>query len=369
MRITLEQARLLKSLHMIEHAVNDRSALPILANVLLETTQQELLLTATDLDVGVRYRLPLTDAPEEGAVTLPARRLSTIVREFPEELVTIEVKNNHAAIITCGPSRFRLPGLPAEDFPVFPQYDPAGTSSISQQALKTLIQRTMFAMSLEETRFILNGALLSITPEAVTLVATDGRRLAVASAPPTRASGNGASVVIPAKTIRELGRLLVEDEADEPVTIAALKDNQLLFQFGAVTVITRLLEGQFPHYESVIPAPATTTLTCDRALAAGAIRRASLMTTAASQAVVFELAKERLVISKESTELGSAREDLPATYTGSPMSAAFNPEFWLDVLKVLDAEALTIEISAPDKPAVIRLPHFTYLVLPMKLNA
>ena len=315
MRITIEQAQLLKSLQIIEHAVNDRSALPILANVLLETREQELVLTATDLDVGVRYRLPLPERPEQGAVTIPARRLSTIIRELPQEPVTLEAKNNHTTIVTCGTSRFRIPGLPAEDFPIFPPIEQTAAITISQPALKALIDRTAFAMSMEETRFILNGALMTASRQTLQMVATDGRRLAMASAK-TEGGQADVAVVVPSKTIRELGRLLQDDE--EPVTIAPLKDNQVLFRFSAeggsasgggatITVITRLIEGQFPPYDSVIPAPSSSVLTCSRALLMSAIRRASLMTTAISQAVVFEVSKDALIVSKESAELGSAR--------------------------------------------------------------
>jgi len=278
----------------------------------------------------------------------------------------------------CGTSRFRIPGLPPEDFPTFPLTERTTTITTPQSTLKTLITQTIFAMSLEETRFILNGTLLKTQNHTLTLVATDGRRLALASAEATAETPQQISVVIPAKTIRELGRLLQEDqEADTPVTIAMLKDNQLMFQFSAesgsaigggdVTVMTRLIEGQFPQYENVIPPQSKTVLTCNRQLLFSAIRRASLMTTATSQAVVFELAKDRLVISKESAEFGSAREELAVTFTGEPMTIAFNPEFWLDALKVLETEEIPIEVTVPEKPAVIRSPGFLYLVLPMKL--
>ena len=365
MRMIIGQAQLLKGLQLVERAVNDRSALPILANVLLETKGHELVLTATDLDVGVRYQLPLTEQPEPGAATLPARRFTTIVRELPDGLITIEAKNNHTILLDCETSHFRIPGLPPEDFPILPPPTQEQPISIPQPHLKTLITHTAFAMSMEETRFILNGALLKTHEGTLALVATDGRRLAFATAPHSKHT-HELAVVIPAKTIRELGRLLQED-GDEPVTIAAIKDNQLLFQFGAVTIITRLIEGQFPDYERVIASPSNTTLTCARQLLVNAVRRASLMTTAASQAVVFELAKGRLVVSKESAELGSAREELPATYRGEPMTIAFNPEFWLDALKVLEVEDVTIELVSPEKPAVIRLPQLLYVVLPMKL--
>ena len=364
MRITIPQPHLLKSLQTVERAVNERSTLPILSNVLLETSGEELVLTATDLDVGIQCRFPLSQPSEQGAVAVPARRLTTIIRELPQDAVVMEAKKNHMVHLNCGSSSFRLPGLPAEDFPVWPSQEGADRCVISQRDLRGLVAQTAYAMSVEETRFILNGTLLTAHKGQVMLVATDGRRLAVATAA-AQTPKQPWSVVVPAKTIRELGRLL--DDEEEPVSLALLKDNQLAFQFGAVTVVTRLIDGQFPQYEKVIPPPTKQTISCRRQDLGDAIRRASLMTTAASQAVVFELAPDRLVVSKESADVGSAREELPVAYAGEPMRIAFNPEFWLDAFKVLSTDDVTIEISGPDRPAVIRQPGLTYIVLPMKL--
>jgi DNA polymerase-3 subunit beta len=237
---------------------------------------------------------------------------------------------------------------------------------VSQATLKALIAKTAHAMSMEETRFILNGALLTTQKNQLVIVTTDGRRLAVAEGELNAHTKSSHQAIIPAKTVRELGRLLQDDEED--VTVTPLKDTQLTFQFGGVTVITRLIEGQFPAYEKVIPPPSKSTFSCDRQGLIGALRRAGLMTTASSQAVIFELSANRLVVSKESHELGSAREELLATYTGEPLTAAFNPEFWLDALKAIESSEVTIEMAGPDKPAVIRQPGFTYLVLPMKVS-
>ncbi len=368
MRAIVEQPRLLRSVQAVERAVNDRSALPILANILLELKEQELVLTATDLDVGVQYRLPLAQQVEQGAVTLPARRLATIIRELPEEAITLEAKKNHTATLSCGKAHVRLQGLPAEDFPTFPSMEQTGSVAISQQLLKQLIAQSAFAMSVEETRFILNGTLLRLHDKTLSLVATDGRRLAVASAPlQTTRDTPEIRVVVPAKTIRELARLL-EGAEEDPVTIAMLKDHQLLFRFGEITILSRLIDGQFPQYESVIPAPVSTTLTCDRQRLANAIRRASLMTTATSQAVIFEVGRDAVTVSKESAEVGSVREELEARYTGEPMTVAFNPEFWLDILKVLDTPEISVELAAPEKPAVVRQDGLAYVVLPMKVS-
>lgn len=365
MLVTIEQSRLLKILQIVERAVNDRSALPILANILFEVRANELMVTATDLDVGVQCRLPLSGRAEPGSITLPARRIGAIVKELPDEPVVVEAKKNHTAHLSCGTSQFRLPGLPAEDFPTFPVTEHASSITMPSLMLKTLINRTAFAMSMEETRFVLNGALLQCRPDGVTLVATDGRRLAVAKSPQTLTLDNPVQAVVPSKTIRELGRLL-PDEA-EAVTITPLKEQQLLFHFEGVTLISRLIDGQFPPYESVIPPPVKTHMIADRQGLMNAVRRASLMTTATSQAVVFELAHNRMTVLKESPELGSAREELTVTYQGEPMAIAFNPDFWLDVLKILDTADVAIELSSPEKPAVIRDQEFLYLVLPMKL--
>ncbi len=365
MRLSIPQPQFLKHLQMVEHAINERSTLPILANVLLETSENGLTLTATDLDVGIQCRFPLPQPIEPGAVTLPARKLTTIIRELPEEVVTLEAKKNHTATVHCGTSNFRIPGLPAEDFPVLPPTSGEEGVRIPQAALKALVTQTAYAMSMEETRFILNGALLATQKNTLIMVATDGRRLAVAGAPTTSIGKQPLQVVIPSKTVKELGRLL-QDETDE-VSIVPLKDNQLTFRFGQVTIITRLIEGQFPAYDKVIPSPSKNTVTSQRQELINAIRRAGLMTTATSQAVVFELSRDRLVVSKESAEIGSAREELAVSYAGEPMTIAFNPEFWLDVLKVLDVESVTIELSGPDRPAVIRQPGLTYIVLPMKM--
>jgi DNA polymerase-3 subunit beta len=367
MRITIPQPKLLKTLQTVEHAVNDRSTLPILANVLLETTEQGLVLTATDLDVGIQCQFPLTPPIERGAVALPARKLTTIIRELPDDLVTLEAKKNHTATVQCGTSSFRIPGLPPEDFPALPTGQEDGGVTLPQGALKTLITLTAHAMSMEETRFILNGALLAAQKDELVMVATDGRRLAIAKAKLTTPTKSPLHAVIPAKSVRELGRLLQLEEEDDAV-IAPLKDNQLTIRFGPINIVTRLVEGQFPQYEKVVPPPSKQGFVCGRQALLDAVRRASLMTTAASQAVVFTLGADQLVVSKESTELGSAREETPVKYGGEPMVAAFNPEFWLDVLKVLDVDEVAVELSGPDRPAVIRQPEFLYLVLPMKLS-
>ena len=365
MQVIIPQPQFLKGLLTIERAINERSTLPILSNVLLETGQNELRLTATDLEVGVQWSIPLTETVEPGAIALPARRLTSIVRELPSEVLKLEAKKNHTGLLECGASRFRIPGLPPEDFPTLPPIPNEQAAAISQAQLKSVLELTAHAMSTEEARFILNGILLSVGPERLTVVATDGRRLAVSTAALETRIERAAQFVIPAKTVRELTRLLQTEEGNR-VLIAPLKDQQLAFQFDGVTILSRLLEGQFPSYEKVIPAESTQKFTCDREALGSALRRVNLMTTATSQAVTFELGSGRLAISKESAELGSAHEELAASYAGEPMTIAFNPGYWLDLLKVVSWDEISVEVAGPDRPAVVRHEEFLYLVLPMK---
>ncbi len=367
MKITLSQSQFLKHIQMVERAVNDRSTLPILSNVLLQTEGDKLVLTATDLDVGIQCRFPIEGSSSDGAVTLPAKRLATIIRELPNSEVTLEAKKNHTATLNCGTSSFRIPGLPADDFPSLPIQENVKGIELSEKQLKTLITRTAYAMSMEETRFVLNGALLKAVGNQLTLVATDGRRLAVASSTLDTEVGQPLDVIIPAKTIRELGRLLKDSEEDR-VAIITLEDHQVMFRFSGVTMMTRLIEGQFPNYERVIPPKSEDKLVCARGVLVNAVRRASLMTTATSQAVVFELTPNQLVVFKESPEVGSAREELEVEYSGEAVTIAFNPDFWLEAFKVINDEQVVIEFSGADKPAVIRKPEFVYIVLPMKIN-
>lgn len=367
MKVTLSQPQFLKHIQMVERAVNERSTLPILSNVLLQTDGDALVLTATDLDVGIQCRFPLAQSSGEGAVTLPAKRLATIVRELPDEEVVLEAKRNHTATLNCGSSSFRIPGLPADDFPSLPIQENTKGIDLTEGQLKQLIQRSSYAMSMEETRFVLNGALLKAQDKSLTLVATDGRRLAVSSADLDTEVGQPLEVIIPAKTIRELGRLLKDSDEDQ-VSIISLQDHQIMFRFSGVTMMTRLIEGQFPNYERVIPPVSKQKMVCSRSDLVNAVRRASLMTTATSQAVVFEISPDALVVFKESPEVGSAREELEVEYQGEAMSIAFNPDFWLEAFKVLEGDHIEIEFSGADKPAVIRKPNFVYIVLPMKIN-
>jgi DNA polymerase III subunit beta len=378
MKLTIDQLQLLKGLQVVERAVSERSALPILSNVLLEAKENALYLTATDLDVGIKCEVLLSEKADSGAVALPAKRLATIIRELPQEKITLEAKSNHTTLISCAQSRFRIPGLPPEDFPVLHSSEKNPIISISQAALKDLISKTAFSMSLEETRYVLNGSLFKVQADSLSLVATDGRRLALASAKLNSSSAQPSNFIVPSKTVRELGRLL-ETEDSEAVSIEPMKDNQLLFKFGAITVITRLIEGQFPAYEGVIPKDSGYKLSCNKKLFLDAIRRASLMTSQTSQAVVFEISKNKVIVAKESSELGSSTEEIPAEYSGEPMSVAFNPEYWMDALKVLDDETITIELASADKPALVKVPYaggassegqtqFIYIVLPMKLS-
>ncbi len=310
--------------------------------------------------MGITIQLPV-QSQEEGGLAVPARRFLEMVRELPESDILLQTRKNQSLLVECGQCLFRLVGLPTEEFPQLPPFPTTGVVSCEQSVVKSMLTLTTFAISTEEARYVLNGSLLTLRDRLLTLVATDGRRLAVATtelpmpAPELRA-------IVPSKTLRELLRLLDVG----PMDIALLTGNQILFRLGPITLISRLIEGEFPNYEKAIPPPVKEKLCVDRAALLAVVRRACLLTTPNSQAVRFELNHNRLHMFKEAAEIGEVREELAVQYTGKPLTIHFNPQYLLDVLKVLPDEEVAWELTSPEKAGVLRTKDYCYIVLPMQ---
>ena len=366
MRVTFDGGVLGKGLYALQNAINTRSTLPILANTLIETKDGHIQLSGTDLELGVTTTIP-AHIHEAGATTIPIKRFGDLVKELPQQHpVTLTVKKNHITVVECGTSHFKLMGLPPEEFPKLPTLPEQHTLQLPQQTLLTMLNLTAFAMSHDETRYVLNGAFLMAKKGRIRLVATDGRRLAMTEhLIPGAASIPEQQAIIPTKTIHELHRLL---GADELVKIT-FGNNQVRFDLGATTIISRTIEGEFPNYEQVIPPEAPSKMKLSREALLLAIRRASLWTTQESQSIKFDLSKNQLVVSKQTPELGEAREEVEAEYHGQELSVGFNPSYLMDVLKNLPDEAIEVELPGPERPGVIRIKdRYTYIVLPMQLT-
>ena len=363
MKAVVPREQLLRSVQIVERGVGERSTLPILSHLLIVGTAGKLMLSATDLDVGLSCQCPAT-IEEEGAIAIPARRFGDVVKELPEEDVALQVKKNNTMSIQCGSSFIRMMGLPKEEFPQLPTPDDERPLTIPQTTLKEMIQLTTFAMSTEETRYTLNGTLMVLKGNQLTLVATDGRRLAAITRELAHAEPQEHRLILPAKTVHELLRLLREEGE---VAVHLLTGHQLAFVLDGVTLISRLIEGEFPNYEKVIPDEAPTKVVLDRQGFMAATRRANLLTTPASPSIRLELAKDRLTIFKESPEIGEVREELPAKYRGHDLAIHFNPHYLLDVLKVLPTDDVAFELASNKQPGVFRLPEYVYIVLPMQV--
>lgn len=356
---------LLKGMQNIQTAVNIKTSLPILSNILIEAREDMVVLTTTDLDIGIVTKIAVKPAIV-GAITVPAKKFFDIIKELPEgESVTVTVKKSNLIQVECEKNVFKIMGLPKEEFPQLPEFKDKESITMPQAKLKKMINMTGFAISHDETRYVLNGILFVIKPDFIRLVATDGRRLAVADEKMQLPKTLERKIIVPAKAINELGKLL-GDDGDVKIFFS---DNQIFFDVGHSRLVSRLIEGEFPDYEKVIPKEVKEKLGVSRDKLLSAVRRVALFTNPESMAVKIDLAKDKAVLSKNSQYLGEARAELDADYKGKEISVGFNPAYLLDVLKNVEQETIGLEISDSEKPGVLRIgEEYTYVVLPMQLT-
>jgi DNA polymerase-3 subunit beta len=255
-------------------------------------------------------------------------------------------------------------GIPKDEFPKLPEFKDRDIIKLSQPVFNNMLNMTAFAMSKDETRYILNGVHMTIKKNLLRMVATDGRRLALIEKEVGLEKNIEKSIIIPTKTVQELMRNL----CDEGDLFISFGENQIMFSLGDILIISRLIEGEFPNYEQVIPKEAKEKIVVDREKLLFATRRASLLATPDSQAIKLDVEKDKMVISKSSPDIGEAREEIPVNYSGSPLSVGFNPNYIMDVLKSLNEETVGFELQDPEKPGVIRTKEkYIYVVLPMQL--
>ena len=364
MRFKTNKNDILKTIQKVQNAISSKSALPILSNILLEAQKTSVKITATDLDIGISSQTPII--PEiEGSITLPAKKFMDIIKELPDSGdIVITTKKNNITTIECGKIVFKVIGLPKEEFPQPPEFKNKDAIKFSKELLKSLISLTVFAVSRDETRYVLNGVLFIIKGKTIKLIATDGRRLAVAEKELPKATVLEKKIIIPTKTIQELNRLI---EGDGEVEIM-FDENQVLFNLGDTVIISRLIEGEFPNYEQVIPKEVKEKITVDKNDLLAATKRASLLTSQDSMAIKLDISKNKIAISKNTPYMGELREEIAANYKGKDISVGFNPGYIIEVLKNLDLKEVGLELADNDKPGVIRIGNeYIYVVLPMQV--
>lgn len=364
MKFTISKDSFQQAIQQVQHVVSARTTLAILSNVLLRARDGVLELTTTDLDVGVTCSVP-AEVEEEGATTLPARKLATIVRELPTEEIEISVDEKNVASIRSGPSFFKVLGLSSEEFPSLPRFEDAREFRVDQQVLRDCLRKTSYAISTDETRYVLNGILFSFKGNTLTLVATDGRRLAMVEQEVEFPESQEVDIIVPTKAVNELARLL----GDNGDVLIRVTGSQVGFDLGESLLISKLIDGNYPNYRQVIPGEAKERIVLERETFLRAISRVSLLASDKSNSVKFIFTPGQVEIVASSPDVGEARETLAINYKGADITIAFNPEFTMAPLRNLTADEVTLHLIDEISPGVLRTGvNFLYVLMPMRVN-
>lgn len=362
MNVTCDRSYFAHALGVAGRSVSPRNTMAILSHVLLETFDDRLRITSTDLDTAIRCVIPATVA-QNGAVALPAASLSDYISKLSDGPVTLEVEDGKVSLRSAH-SRIRLPSAPAEDFPVIPEVSAGPEITLTQASLKDMLRMTAFAASREEGRSVSMGVLFEANETALTLVATDTHRLALKRATLWSPVERPISAVIPAKPLVELERFL-KNSADEMVTIR-FGGNQVQFSSTDVTLVSRVLDGQFPNYNRVIPKQSERRITFDREQLLSAVRRVDIVARNNSQKMVVKTAGDRMHMTAESLDSGQAEEEVPISMEGSDLTIAFNCRYLMEVLGIITEENAAFELNGPLNPGILRAGEdFLYVVMPM----
>lgn len=366
MDLKITKDALVEGIQIVQNAVSQKSSLPILSNVLLKASGNKLELIATDLDIGICSTIPAS-IEQDGAITVPARKFFDIIKALPDgSEITLSMKKNNFVTIKSGKAHFKIIGLPREEFPQLPVFKEDNSIVVKQAVLKEMLNLTDFAVSKDDTRYVLNGTLFIIRGGKLNIIATDGRRLAAIEKKLSQKTPVEKEVIIPTKAIQEVKRMLGEEGE---VTIK-IGDNQILFSFPDWFIVSRLIEGEYPNYKNVIPKKSSKEVRVSREAFLAAARRASIFTDQDSMAIKLSITKKKMMISKNTPYLGEAKEEIDIDYAGGEdLEIGFNPRYLIDVLKNLESEEIVLEVNDSSKPGVVRQgEEYTYVVLPMQLT-
>jgi DNA polymerase-3 subunit beta len=371
MELVARKADLVRELQFFQQIVERKNTIPILANVLIEAGDEGVRLLATDLEVALQSRCEAA-VSKPGSVTLPAKKLYEVVRALPESDVRLVTEKSGGRVLVSA-ERFEshMPTQPREDFPSLPESGGGAVHTLKGTVLREMVAKTQFAITGEDTRYYLNGALLVVRPESMTLVATDGHRLALVNAERDAGASGSEEVkaILPRKTLLELSRLLADGDADVAYERG---ENHLFFQIGTRLLISRMIDGQFPAYEKVIPKHNDKRIEFERDRLTSAVRRVAILSNERSRAVKLALDKDRVEVTSSSPEFGEAREPLPVEYAGPALTICFNAQYVLEFLNVVDSDVVVLELKDEVSQAVLKPVgaegyDYTYVIMPMRV--
>jgi DNA polymerase III subunit beta len=369
MNLTIAKEQIIHGLQSVQNIVSTRTTLPILSNVLLRAGDNKLELTATDLDVTITCAVEGT-VRKKGATTVPVKRFFSIVRELITPEIEIEVDEKFACSLRSGASFYKSNGLNADEFPPIHEFKENKKIVLPQAKLKSMLKKTSFAISTDESRYVLNGIFISLKEHKMTMVATDGRRLALVDEEVDIPAESQGEFIIPTKAVNELSRLLqdtgeIEIKLGENQVAFTLKDEKNF----SILIISKLVEGNYPNYRQVIPSETKERIALPREEFLAALRRAQIMTSDKANSVRISLTRNNLAITANSPDVGEARESLAVDYKGKDMAIAFNPAYMIEPLSSLADEEVYLEVIDELSPGVLKINGpFLYVVMPMRLS-
>lgn len=369
MKVTFNRSALAEALGLVTSVVPSRTPKPVLRCVRVVASGKQVRVCATNLEVGLNYLVSEVEVQREGEIVVEANHFADIVRESFEDVLVLDAKDTTCEIRGAD-SRFTIYGQDPKQYPNVPSLE-AGQAdlTISLEQLQSGIEQTLFATAKESSRYAINGVLWEVTGKKMLLVATDGRRLArcrVALAGPVGEAMADKKIIVPAKTMALLDK--VASQEGETVQVKLI-DNQVLISCANVVISSNLVEGNFPKYEDIIPTDYDKELTLPTATALSAVRRAALLTSEESKGIKLSVGKKALVFSGSSPEAGAAEVSVPLEYKGEPIDVGFNPQFLIDVLRVVREPELKLQLGQADRPGVIKSgPDFLYVLMPINLG-
>ncbi len=373
MNVSVMQENLARGLGVVSRAVSSRATLPVLANVLLKTEESGLKLTATNLEIGINCWVP-GKITEQGEITVPAKLLTDLVASLPNQRIDLQLSVKDRTLkVTCGGSRSSIKGIDADEFPVVAAIGEAPATSVDGRALREALGQVVFAAASDESRPILTGVLTKLSGDTMTLAAADNYRIAVRSLKLERPVNPEMSIVVPARSYAELMRILPDAEAPIEITITPNK-SQVLFHVEGIDLVSRLIEGQFPNYEPVIPQSHASRAVLDREAFLSGARRASIFARDSANIVKIEFGGESsngegVSITAHAADVGDNADTLEASVEGSPTSIAFNARYLLDVLANLGTDEAALELSGPLAPGVVRgigKDDYVHVIMPVR---
>ncbi len=374
MKFKINRDHFANGLAQVLNVVGSKATMPILSNVLIEAEKDHISLTTTNLDLGIRCRIK-AEIKDPGSVTLPVKRLAGIVRELPNLDVTVDGSPNHQVKLTSGGSTFKIMGIGKEEFPPLPEFGEEKAHSLAQSELATMLRSVSYAQSNDESRYILNGVYFNFRDGRLFLVATDGRRLALVSKEMEVPADAAGAIILPAKTVGELTRLL---DKGEKVQIS-FNDRRAAFQIATdkdasglvdnIYLYSKVVEGNYPNYQQVIPKETHQRIKLERELLLQCVHRAALVCSEKANSVKIRLTTNLLEITAQSPDFGEAHESMAISYSGPDLQVAFNPAFVMDPLKALSKDEVFFEVKDEVSPGVFKtLDNFVCVIMPVRLS-